>query len=305
MAGGGGRLSTYSPELSASFVAPSLRRERLPEPGAQAHPLHGARGDFFISRPKPSKTFWLGAGGRFEAPRIRKVPLTWAGSFFIHYFLGGFSSFCFKIYTQKNKTKHILDLLSSPSPSWGRSWCFWLKLSHPCLGLHGHGPCQACGAHGDAFLPDPGGLVRWGTPGVDSNHSFSTIVLFKNRSLFPWVSDGFLERRIPGKNGEVSSRGMTFRVLGLNRFLEKGSHGGWFRGGGSIFHSLLVTVRFLFVVLVFQLERGQLLVPSDFPMYRPPFSADLHLPPLCWTGTGLVAGEVGSAGEVVWPGAEL
>ena len=31
---------------------------------------------------------------------------------------------------------------------------------------------------------------------------FSTIVLSKNRIRFPWVSGGFLERMIPGKNGE-------------------------------------------------------------------------------------------------------
>ena len=34
---------------------------------------------------------------------------------------------------------------------------------------------------------------------------FSTIVLFTNQ-LFPWGSHGFLERRIPGKHGEVSPR---------------------------------------------------------------------------------------------------
>ena len=45
---------------------------------------------------------------------------------------------------------------------------------------------------------------RWKTltmsPRVDSPF-FSTIVLFKNQ-LFPWVFDGFLKRRINGKNGE-------------------------------------------------------------------------------------------------------
>ena len=34
---------------------------------------------------------------------------------------------------------------------------------------------------------------------------FSTIVFLKNRPI-PWVSGGFLERRIPGKNGEGSPR---------------------------------------------------------------------------------------------------
>ena len=34
---------------------------------------------------------------------------------------------------------------------------------------------------------------------------FPTIVLFEHRS-FPWVSGGFLPRRIPGKNGEGSTR---------------------------------------------------------------------------------------------------
>ena len=34
---------------------------------------------------------------------------------------------------------------------------------------------------------------------------FPTIVLFENRP-FPWLSGGFLERRIPGKNGDGSTR---------------------------------------------------------------------------------------------------
>ena len=34
-------------------------------------------------------------------------------------------------------------------------------------------------------------------------------MLFKNRP-FPWVSRGFLERRIPGKNGEGSTRAVGF-----------------------------------------------------------------------------------------------
>ena len=44
--------------------------------------------------------------------------------------------------------------------------------------------------------------------GVDSP-LFSTIVLCRNQ-LFPWGYDGFLERRIPGKNGEVSPRIWSF-----------------------------------------------------------------------------------------------
>ena len=39
---------------------------------------------------------------------------------------------------------------------------------------------------------------------VDSPFSH-TIVLFENWP-FPWLSGGFLERRIPGKNGEGSTR---------------------------------------------------------------------------------------------------
>ena len=34
----------------------------------------------------------------------------------------------------------------------------------------------------------------------------SSIVLSKNRIRFPWVSGGFLERRLPGKNGEGTPR---------------------------------------------------------------------------------------------------
>ena len=46
---------------------------------------------------------------------------------------------------------------------------------------------------------------------------FSTIVLFKNQ-LFPWVFDGFLKRRIPGKNGEGSPRIIAGHQLG-SRFV--------------------------------------------------------------------------------------
>ena len=44
---------------------------------------------------------------------------------------------------------------------------------------------------------------------------FSTIVLSKNRIRFPWVSGGFLERRIPGKNGEGTPR--VLREVGEGR----------------------------------------------------------------------------------------
>ena len=36
------------------------------------------------------------------------------------------------------------------------------------------------------------------------------MVLFNNRTRFPWFSGGFLERRIPGKNGEG-----TLRLFGV------------------------------------------------------------------------------------------
>ena len=42
--------------------------------------------------------------------------------------------------------------------------------------------------------------------GVDSP-LFSAIVLFKNQT-FPRVFGGFLERRVPGKNGEVTPRNL-------------------------------------------------------------------------------------------------
>ena len=41
--------------------------------------------------------------------------------------------------------------------------------------------------------------------GFDSFSILCTIVLFKNQP-FPQVLGGFLERRIPGKNGEVTPR---------------------------------------------------------------------------------------------------
>ena len=51
--------------------------------------------------------------------------------------------------------------------------------------------------------------------GVDGPF-FSAIVLFKNRihffAFFFWVCSGFLERRIPEKNGEVTARAMFFAV---------------------------------------------------------------------------------------------
>ena len=50
---------------------------------------------------------------------------------------------------------------------------------------------------------------------------FPTIVLFENRP-FPWVSGGFLERRIPGKNGEGSTRRIT-KLNPLNGGLISGS----------------------------------------------------------------------------------
>ena len=59
----------------------------------------------------------------------------------------------------------------------------------------GHGPFFNCGAEGDSRYP-----------GVDSPF-FSAIVLFKNQP-FPGVFGGFLERTIPGKNGEVTPRGI-------------------------------------------------------------------------------------------------
>ena len=42
--------------------------------------------------------------------------------------------------------------------------------------------------------------------GVYSNHFVLTIVDFKVRFFFLWVFDGFLKRRIPGKNGEGPPR---------------------------------------------------------------------------------------------------
>ena len=56
--------------------------------------------------------------------------------------------------------------------------------------------------HFQADLEARGGsLLR-----VDSPF-FPTIVLFEN-GPFSWVSGGFLERRIPGKNGEGSTRSL-------------------------------------------------------------------------------------------------
>ena len=51
------------------------------------------------------------------------------------------------------------------------------------------------------------------TLGVDSP-LFSAIVLFKTRH-FPRVFGGFLERRIPGKNGEVTPRKTVGRLLDM------------------------------------------------------------------------------------------
>ena len=42
---------------------------------------------------------------------------------------------------------------------------------------------------------------------------FSSIVPKTGR--FPWVSGGFLERRIPGKNGEGTPRIASFRAVCL------------------------------------------------------------------------------------------
>ena len=60
----------------------------------------------------------------------------------------------------------------------------------------------------------PGGTTL---PGFDSPF-FSAIVIFKNQP-FSTVFGGFLERRIPGKNGEVTPRtllkGASWQVVGF------------------------------------------------------------------------------------------
>ena len=61
------------------------------------------------------------------------------------------------------------------------------------------------------FYWEPPGPNHGPILGVDSPF-FSTIVLFKHLP-FPWVSGGFLERRIPGKNGEGTARSMC-AILG-------------------------------------------------------------------------------------------
>ena len=57
-------------------------------------------------------------------------------------------------------------------------------------------------------------------PGADSNHSLQP--LFDSiTSRFPWVSGGFLERRIPGQNGKVTLRKFpTWQVGVWGHFLE-------------------------------------------------------------------------------------
>ena len=64
--------------------------------------------------------------------------------------------------------------------------------------------------------------------GVDSPF-FSTIVLFKNRICFPRVLDGFLKRRIPGKNREGTPRLFSSQLLTCPQSLEiNGDHFGTF-----------------------------------------------------------------------------
>ena len=53
-------------------------------------------------------------------------------------------------------------------------------------------------------------------PGVDTQ-LFLTIVLFNNQP-FPSVSEGSLERRIPGKNGESTPRILIFFPCGFLSF---------------------------------------------------------------------------------------
>ena len=48
---------------------------------------------------------------------------------------------------------------------------------------------------------------------------FSTVVLFKNQ-LFPRVFDGFLKRRIPGKNGEASLDQFPFKPTNQKQYLD-------------------------------------------------------------------------------------
>ena len=60
------------------------------------------------------------------------------------------------------------------------------------------GPDTKPSGHGEKIQP----LI---VLGLDSNLSFQPS-LFSKTSHFPRLLGGFLERRIPGKNGEVTSR---------------------------------------------------------------------------------------------------
>ena len=52
-------------------------------------------------------------------------------------------------------------------------------------------------------------ILTWGFPRKKKRETFcSTIVLFNNLP-FPWASEGFLERRIPGKNGFSNNKKET------------------------------------------------------------------------------------------------
>ena len=51
--------------------------------------------------------------------------------------------------------------------------------------------------------------------GVDSNHSFQPSFFSKTDCHFARVFGGFLERRIPGKNAEVTPRKVWFDDMGV------------------------------------------------------------------------------------------
>ena len=77
-----------------------------------------------------------------------------------------------------------------------------VETHHFWRGPHPHIPQQGSLDLGSTFVH----LSESSLIGLISFPFFSTIVLSKNRIRSPWGSGGFLERRIPGKNGEGTSR---------------------------------------------------------------------------------------------------
>ena len=85
----------------------------------------------------------------------------------------------------------------------GHLWLFWIARSSRSHQEDAEQAVQAIASgRGDTYGEIGPCCLRSSSP----NQSFQASSFSKTDRCFTWGSDGFLQRRIPGKNGEVSSR---------------------------------------------------------------------------------------------------